>query len=218
MKTVALIPIKLNSQRLPHKNILPIAGHPLCWHLCNTLNQVKGIDEVYVYCSDPQVQKYIPSETKFLQRPEWLDGNLVKGSEICREFINTIAADVYVLAHTTSPFIRVSSCQDALDHILSGENDSAFSAERIQTFAWYKGKPINYDLTNVPRTQDMEPIWVETSAFFMFKKEIFTIHNRRIGFNPYIQEVGGIEAIDIDEKKDYELACMFAKTEGLDNE
>ena len=25
MKTVALIPIKLNSQRLPHKNILPIA-------------------------------------------------------------------------------------------------------------------------------------------------------------------------------------------------
>ena len=66
IKTVALIPIKLNSQRLPHKNILPIAGHPLCWHLCNTLNHVKGIDEVYVYCSDPAVQQYIPAETKFL--------------------------------------------------------------------------------------------------------------------------------------------------------
>ena len=86
MKTVALIPIKLNSQRLPHKNILPIAGHPLCWHLCNTLNQVKGLDDVYVYCSDPAVQKYIPEETKFLQRPEWLDGDLVKGFDIYREF------------------------------------------------------------------------------------------------------------------------------------
>lgn len=30
MKTVALVPIKLNSERLPHKNILPIGGHPLC--------------------------------------------------------------------------------------------------------------------------------------------------------------------------------------------
>ena len=47
MKVVAFVPIKLNSQRLPHKNILPIAGHPLCWHLCNTLLKVNNIDEVY---------------------------------------------------------------------------------------------------------------------------------------------------------------------------
>lgn len=211
MKTIALIPIKLNSQRLPHKNILPIAGHPLCWHLCNTLSQVKGLDEVYVYCSDPSVQQYIPKVTKFLQRPEWLDGDLVKGFDIYREFIKTVDSDVYVLAHTTSPFIKASSCQTALNHILSGENDSAFSAKRIQTFAWYHGKPINYDLNDVPRTQDMEPIWVETSAFFMFRKEIFTVYNRRIGFNPYIQEVSDIEAIDIDEKKDYDMACKLVK-------
>ena len=215
MKTVAFVPIKLNSQRLPHKNILPIAGLPLCWHLCNTLNQVKGIDEVYVYCSDPAVKQYIPEETKFLQRPERLDGDLVKGFEIYSEFIRTVDADVYILAHTTSPFIKVSSVQTALDHILSGENDSAFSAERIQTFAWYKGSPVNYDLNDVPRTQDLEPVWVETSAFFMFRKEIFTVHNRRIGYHPYIQEVSGIEAVDIDEKKDYDMACMLAKAEGI---
>ena len=98
---------------------------------------------------------------------------------------------------------------------MSGSNDSAFSAEKIQTFAWYKDKPINYDLNDVPRTQDLEPIWVETSAFFMFKKEIFIDYNRRIGFNPYIPEVSGIEAIDIDEKKDYDLACQLAKIEGV---
>lgn len=214
MKTVALIPIKLNSQRLPHKNILPIAGHPLCWHICNTLNQIKEINEVYVYCSDPAIREYIPTETRFLQRPMWLDGDSVKGFDIYREFMKTVDADVYVLAHTTSPFIKRSSCQNALNHILSGENDSAFSAERIQTFAWYKGKPINYDLNDVPRTQDMEPIWVETSAFFMFRKEIFSVYNRRIGFNPYIQEVSGIEAVDIDEPKDYELACKLAEVDG----
>ena len=118
-------------------------------------------------------------------------------------------ADIYVLAHTTSPFIKVSSIENALGNVLSGEYDSAFSAERIQTFSWYQGKPINYDLNDVPRTQDMEPIWVETSAFYIFRQEVFIDHNRRIGFNPYIQEVSGAEAVDIDEKRDYEMACRL---------
>ena len=80
MKTVAFVPIKLNSQRLPHKNILPIAGHPLCWHLCNTLVQAKGIDEVYVYCSDEAVKQYLPDGVVFKQRDKALDGDLVKVS------------------------------------------------------------------------------------------------------------------------------------------
>ncbi|MCX4343435.1 MAG: acylneuraminate cytidylyltransferase family protein [Kineothrix sp.] len=218
MKTVALVPIKLNSQRLPHKNILPIAGKPLCWHLCNSLIQVKNIDEVYVYCSDEAVMQYLPEGTLFKQRETWLDGDAVRGFDIYREFIKEVDADVYVLAHTTSPFIKAASIENGLAHVLSGENDSAFSAERIQTFAWYQGRPVNYDINNVPRTQDMEPIWIETSAFFIFKKEIFTVHNRRIGFKPYIQEVSGMEAVDIDEKKDYDFACKLAEAGELGDE
>jgi CMP-N-acetylneuraminic acid synthetase len=215
MKVVALIPIKLNSQRLPHKNILPIANHPLCWHLCNTLDQIKDINNVYVYCSDEEVKKYIPQQTLFLQREKRLDGDQIKGFDIYRAFISQVDADVYVLAHTTSPFIKQETIKNALAHVLSGENDSAFSAERIQTFAWYKGNPINYDVNEVPRTQDMEPIWVETSAFYIFRKEIFTKYHRRIGFHPYIAEVQGIEAVDIDERKDFDLAVELAKVEKI---
>ena len=170
---------------------------------------------MYVYCSDEKVTEYLPEGIIFKQREKWLDGDMVKGFDIYRSFISEVDADVYVLAHTTSPFIKTETIENALAHILSGENDSAFSAERIQTFAWYQGHPINYNLNDVPRTQDMEPIWVETSAFFMFKKEIFTEHNRRIGYHPFIQEVSGIEAVDIDEKKDYDLACKLAEAEGI---
>ncbi len=202
MKTVALVPIKLNSQRLPHKNILPISGRPLCWHICNSLLNVKGIDEVYVYCSDQAVTQYLPEGSTFLKRDNYLDGDLVKGFDIYSSFINEVHADVYVLAHTTSPFIKTETIKNALDKVLDGSHDSAFSAQRIQTFAWYGGKPINYDLNDVPRTQDMEPIYVETSAFFIFEKEIFTKHRRRIGFNPYIQEVDSVQAVDIDTRED----------------
>lgn len=211
MKTIAFVPIKLNSQRLPHKNILPIAGHPLCWHICNSLLKIKEIDEVYVYCSDEAIKNYLPEKINVKKRNSWLDGDAIKAFDIYENFIREVDAEVYVVAHTTSPFIKAASIENALAHVHSGKNDSAFSAERIQTFAWYQGEPINYALDDVPRTQDMEPIWIETSGFFIFKKEIFTKYHRRIGFNPYIQEIFGLEAIDIDEKKDYELACMLAE-------
>ena len=114
MKVVALVPIKLNSQRLPHKNILPLAGKPLCWHILDTLCQVDKIDKVYVYCSDEEVVKYIPAQAIFLKRDKELDGDLVKGFDIYRKFIAEVDADVYVLAHTTSPFIKKSSIENAL--------------------------------------------------------------------------------------------------------
>jgi len=208
-KVVAFVPIKLNSQRLPKKNILPIGEHPLCWHISNSLLNVKGIDETYVYCSDEQIKNYLPKEMILLQRDAKLDGDLVKGFEIYDSFINQVDADIYILAHTTSPFMKSLTIENALDKMLREGYDSAFSAQRIQTFAWYNGKPINYDLNDVPRTQDMEPIYVETSAFFMFEKEIFTKHRRRIGFNPYIQEVDSVEAVDIDTKEDYKFALKL---------
>lgn len=211
-KVIAFVPIKLNSQRLPHKNILPIAGHPLCWHILDSLLKVNGIDETYVYCSDEDVKNYIPEGTKFLKRDSKLDGDLVKGFDIYESFINMVDADIYILAHTTSPFIKSSTIESALFKMLDDNHDSAFSAQRIQTFAWYKGIPINYDLNDVPRTQDMEPIHIETSGFFMFEKEIFKTHGRRIGFNPFIQEVNSIEAIDIDTKEDYEFALLISES------
>lgn len=210
-RVVAFVPIKLNSQRLPNKNILPIADHPLCWHILDTLLKTKGIDEVYVFCSDEKVKDYIPDKVKFLKRDKQLDGDLVKGFDIYDAFIKEVNADIYVLAHTTSPFIKPGTVETALEKMIDGDYDSTFSAQRIQTFAWYNGKPINYDLNDVPRTQDMEPIFIETSGFFMFRKEIFTENRRRIGFKPYIQEVDSIEAVDIDTKEDYEFALLISQ-------
>jgi len=212
-KIVAFVPIRLNSQRLPNKNILPIAGHPMCWHILNSLLRVDGIKETYVYCSDEAMKKYIPEGSIFLKRDTRLDGDLIKGFEIYESFINQVDADIYILAHTTSPFTKSETISKALNSILDKRHDSAFSAQRIQTFAWYKSKPINYDINDVPRTQDIEPIYVETSAFFMFEKEIFTKNHRRIGFNPYIQEVDSVEAVDIDTKEDYDFARKIAGDE-----
>ena len=211
MKVVAFLPIKLNSQRLPKKNILPIAGKPLCWHMSECLSKVSAIDEVFVYCSDPTVKNYVSEKSVFLKRDPYLDQDQIKGKDIYDAFVQEVDADIYVLVHTTSPFTKATTVEAALNKVLSGQYDSAFSAQRIQTFAWYQDTPINYHLEDVPRTQDLKPIYVETSAFYIFRKEIWTQHRRRIGFHPYIQEVDSMEAVDIDTEEDYKFALLLVQ-------
>lgn len=213
MKVVALVPIKLHSQRLPHKNILELDGKPLCYHMTENLLKIEEIDESYVYCSDESIKDYLPEDIKFLKRDSYLDGDLVKGQEIYENFINKVDADIYVLAHATAPFIKKETIQNALNKVLSGEYDSALSVKKVQTFTWYQGKTLNYNLENIPRTQDIEPIYYETSAFFIFKKEVFTqMEKRRIGNKPYFQEVDDIEAIDIDYPEDFKFAQVIMKS------
>lgn len=206
MKTVAFVPIRLNSKRVVGKNLKSLGGKPMMCYILETLSQIKDIDEVYVYCSQDEIQTYLPKGVRFLKRPSFLDRDETLGQEIYEEFTKTVDADVYVLAHTTSPFIKPETIQNALHKVTQEGYDSAFSAEKIQTFAWYKGSPLNYELTNIPRTQTIEPVYIETSAFFIFKRDIWKIHKQRIGFNPYIAIVDKIEGIDIDWPEDFEYA------------
>ena len=212
MKTVAFVPIRLNSKRVVGKNLKMLGDKPLMCYVLETLAKAKGVDEVYCYCSNEDVIKYLPEDVKFLKRPEFLDRDETLGKEIYEEFTKTVDADVYILAHTTSPFMKKETFENALDKIINEDYDSAFSAEKIQTFAWFKGKTLNYDLKEIPRTQTIEPVFVETSAFFMFKRDIWKVHKQRIGFKPYMALVDKIEGVDIDWPEDFEFAEKILDT------
>lgn len=206
MKTVAFVPIRLNSQRVVGKNLRPLGGRPMMTYLLESLATAKNIDQVYVYCSSREVEQYLPEGVKLLLRDERLDSNTTLGAEIYDAFVSQVEADIYILAHATSPFIRTSTIEQAVAKVASGEHDSAFSAERIQTFTWWQGKPLNYSLKNIPRTQELEPIYIETSAFFVFEREVWTEQHRRIGDKPYVAVTDRIESIDIDNPDDFTLA------------
>lgn len=212
MKTVAFVPIRLNSKRVVGKNLKKLGNKPLMCYILDTLAKVSTIDEIYVYCSSEDIIPYLPKNVKFLKRPEFLDRDETLGKEIYEEFTKTIDADIYVLAHTTSPFMKVETVENALSKIINEDYDSAFSCEKIQTFTWYKNKPLNYDLKEIPRTQTIEPIFVETSAFFMFKRDVWKIHKQRIGLKPYFAIVDKIEGVDIDWPEDFAFAEKILDT------
>ena len=208
MKIVCFVPIKLKSERLPDKMLLPLGNKLLCQHIFDILLEVrKTIDiDIYCFCSDEKIKEYLPENILFLERDISLDSNKTKGLDIYKSFSDKIDADIYGLFHATSPFIEPESIIIGFNKIIKENYDSSFSVSRIQTFTWYDNKPLNYNLDDIVRTQDIKPIFYETSAFYIFRYELLKKYNRRIGQNPFMVETDNIESIDIDEKKDYELA------------
>ncbi len=207
MMTVAIVPMKLNNRRLPQKNTKSFTnGKPLCCYILSTLLEVDGIDEVYVYCSNPDICDFIPEGVKYLRRSESLDQDTTKMNEVLKAFAADVPANVYVMTHTTAPFISKESIEKGLSAVVSGEYDSSFAAKKLQDFLWKDGKPFNYELDNIPRTQDLPPLFEETSGFYIYKSEVMTKFGRRIGDKPFIVEVSEIESIDIDEPEDFMIA------------
>lgn len=207
MSITAIVPMKLNNRRLPQKNTKPFTnGKPLCFYILKTLLRIPEIDDVYVYCSNPEIKAFIPEGVKYLKRSESLDKDSTKMNEVLKCFADSVTADIYVMTHTTAPFISAESIKTGLNAVISGKYDSSFAAKKLQDFLWKDGKPFNYELDSIPRTQDLAPLYEETSGFYIYKQEVIRNLGRRIGDKPYIVEVGEIESIDIDEEEDFMIA------------
>ena len=210
MNIAGFITIKMNSQRLPNKNILDLGGHPMCSYILNTLLSTDRLHSVSVFCSSDRIMRYVPDGVNLVLRDAALDADEVKGLDLFQAFARTIEADYYLLGHATAPFMTSRSVEAAISAVESGVYDSAFTAQRIQTYSWFGQSPINYNPVDMARTQDIQPILVESSGIYLFSRDLILNHSRRIGDRPFIVEVGHPECIDVDTLADFRLAEKFA--------
>lgn len=208
-KVVAFVPVKLNNERLPGKNTKPFrGGEPLITYILHTLKEAKGIDEIYVYCSDESIRSYLPEGVHYLKRSASLDSSSTLILEVLQSFARDVEADFYVLAHATAPFLSTASVETGLEKVLSGEYDSALTMTRVEQFLWKDGVPM-YDRTKIPRTQDIGDLYAETTGLYIYPRELILEQSRRTGDRPFVIEVGREEAIDINEPLDFDIAQVI---------
>lgn len=206
MKIVGIMPIKLQNERLPGKNTKLLGNKPLLQYPLNNLVETSLCDKIYVYCSNEEIINYLPKGVNFLKRDCKLDLPTSNFTQIFESFMNQIDADVYVFMHATAPFVSVDTMKECINAVINKEYDSSFCAVSIQDFLWVDNKPLNFDPSNLPRSQDLKPIFRETSGIYVFKKSVFTNLKRRIGNNPYIKLVNYKESVDINNPEDFYLA------------
>ncbi len=206
MRITAIMPIKLNNERCPGKNTRQLDSKPLLQHELESLKLTGLCNSINVFCSSEDIVPFLPKGVNFIKRPEYLDLPTSNFSQIFTCFMKQQDADIYVYAHATAPFITVQTMRQCIESVKSGEYDSAFCAVKLQNYLWQDGEPLNFDAANLPRTQDLKPIYQETSGIYVFTKDVFIRYKRRIGKKPFIKEVSFKEAVDIDNPEDFTIA------------
>ena len=135
MKTIAIMPIKLQNERLPGKNTMPLGDKPLLQYQLLAAKETGLLDALYVYCSDEAVCPFLPEGAQFLKRPAVLDLPTSNFTQIFSMFSEAVPADIYVYVHATAPFIRTETIRECIEAVQNGEYDSAFCAVKIRSCA-----------------------------------------------------------------------------------
>ena len=207
MKTVAFVPIKLNNERFPGKNVRPFTnGKPLICYILDTLLKVENVDERYVYCSSEEIIPYLPEGIRFLKRDPYYDLSTTPFNEVLTSFAELVEADVYVLSHATAPFMTAESIALGVDKVVNGNHECALAVNKLQEFMWKDGRPFNYQVESIPRTQDLPAMYTETCGLYVYTRDVILGKKRRVGDRPYLIEVSRIEACDINTREDFIIA------------
>jgi CMP-N-acetylneuraminic acid synthetase len=216
-RTIAIVPMRHSSERVPGKNYRPLGGIPLYHHVVQTLSSVPQIDLIVI---DTDSQTIIDDcsvhfpDVGILVRPEHLRNGEIAMNDVLLNSLDQLDADVVVQTHSTNPFLRPETVSAALTLFLNSgsECDSVFSVTRLQARLWDADtNPVNHDPSLLLRTQDLAPLFIENSCFFIFTPELLRQCRNRIGQRPMMVEMAPLEAIDIDTEDDFALAVAIAE-------
>ncbi len=212
--------MKANSQRVKGKNFRPLHGKPLFRWILDSLLAIGSIDQVVINTDAREIlaENGLTDSDRVMirdRKPE-LCGDLVSMNLILADDIAAVAADTYLMTHTTNPMLSSNTIKTAMAayqaKLDASEADSLFTVNKIQT-RFYRAdcSPVNHDPDNLIQTQDLEPWYEENSNLFIFSRESFAKTGARIGAQPMMFETPGLESVDIDTPDDWDMAEAVAQ-------
>ncbi len=216
-KTVALLPMKANSERVKGKNFKNFKGKPLFRWVLDTLLSLKEIDKVVINTDAVEILQGlgISDSDKVIirQRKADLCGDFVSMNRIIEDDIHAIPAENYLMTHNTNPLITSQTFLAAINEFVKMDKtqfNCLFSVNAYQSRFYYENAaPVNHDPNNLIRTQDLPPLFEENSCLYLFNKESFNSTNARIGSLPKLFPTPFFESVDIDDEKSWALAELY---------
>ena len=211
-KTIAIIPARGGSKRLPNKNILLLDGIPLIAHsILYAKENSSIIDEVYISTDDEKIKEIATKfGAKVIDRPKAISGDLEPTISALQHAINAIGLDIenIVLLQPTNPLRPKTLLKDCFEIYQDLNCDSLFTVtqnhQKLGKIINNKYVAFNYEIGQ--RSQDLEPLYYENGLLYISKTKAI-LEGNIISKNafPYIEN-HIFATIDIDTNEDLEYA------------
>jgi CMP-N-acetylneuraminic acid synthetase len=212
--TVAYIPARLGSERVPKKNLRPLDSRPLVAHVARTALQSPMLDRVYLNTESSEIATAAaPTGINIYMRDERLAAGPVSTDEILYDFARATPCRTIVVINPTAPFLKVTT----IDHVVAeseraGPDATVFTTTRLHKHLVVDGQPVNFSSSGrSPRTQDLKPFEYINFIIFTIYREKVLMQYEQCGYCLYCPPLVfvpmfGLECHDIDEEDDFLIA------------
>jgi len=216
MKLTAIIPVRAGSQRVKNKNIKPFANTTLLDIKIETLKKVQGIDDIIV-SSDSQEMLKIAKEhdVNVHIRDEYFASNEVNNSDFMQN-LSTIVDEGHIMySPCTSPLLSSETITEIVSKYKNNKLRNIVTVTTQKHHMWLNGKPLNYDPSNAPNSQDLPDIYSINYGCCILSKDDLYKH-KNVVVEPTFHITNEIESIDIDTEFDFIIAeFVYRMTHGL---
>jgi len=188
--TIAIIPARGGSKRIPRKNIRPFCGQPMIRYAIQAAQAAGCFEHIVVSTDDAEiaaVARHCGAETPFLRDPTLADdhtGTTAVVVDAIRRLDDLgIQADTYCCIYATVPLIRARDLQAA---------STPFWPENM-------GK----------RSQDLTPAYQDAGQFYWGRREAWLGGRGVFDGNGLAQVLPRYRVVDIDTEEDWQLAELL---------
>ncbi len=211
----AFIPLKGHSARVPGKNLRDFNGRPLFHAIVETLQIADRVGTIYIDTDSADIAHSAAALDDVIVIDRRLDlvGDEVSVNRLIGAFLDIHDDADLMQTHATNPLLRAATIDTAINVYTDDSSiSSLFAVTRYQA-RFYDGNlaAINHDPAELIPTQNLDPFFMENSNFYIFSRDGFLEHDRRITDATRMFEIDPFEAIDIDEEADFSFAAAIQR-------
>jgi CMP-N,N'-diacetyllegionaminic acid synthase len=228
---VALVPAKGTSLRLPGKNVLALAGHPLIAYTISSAREADLFTEVLVSTEQPGIAEISERYgATVIERPTEMADPMSPDIEWVLHAMSGRAEDAFAILRPTSPFRTPATIRRAWERFLE-LGDGADSIRAVEPARQHPGKMwrVEGDLMrpvmerpdpgtpwHSMQTQSLPQVWAQNSSLEIAWSRVLegdtpTISGERVA--PFFTE--GDEGFSIDYPEDFERAERLSGLPGV---
>ena len=224
-KTVAIIPARGGSKRIPRKNILPLNGIPLIAYTIRAAKESGCFDEIFLSTEDAEIAEIARGEGVTVdQRPASMAGDNVTKVQVVKEFLsrpeNQGKFDRVCALLPTCPFRLASDIQQAFSVFDSSENpfligvteyDFPIQLALKESDTENTMNPYFTDGYKVTRSQDIAKTYHPNGAIYLATVKGFLENGTFFHDSMLTYEMPAIRSFDIDYPWQFEIAEVIAQ-------
>ena len=219
MRSIAVIPARGGSKRIPRKNIRLLEGKPVICHTINLLKKSLEIDCIYVSTDDAEIES-ISSQmgVEIVKRPPELSNDVATTLEVMSHAVNSITArrsanfgNVFCV-YPINPFLKHEYLNRALELIKTSQVEYIFTAkafpspiQRALVLDKLGFAEMVSDENAKSRTQDLEPTYHDAGMFYLAEPATWAKKKPIFNGNSTFIEIGKYESIDVDDEQDWAM-------------